>query len=418
MNAATQTPRSDFPASSRGNYGRVIVPTAALVMLATLPGRTHGLGLITEPLLADLKFDRVAFADVNLWATLVGSAFCFPAGWAIDRFGVRLVTVTMLIATGATAWALSFASGVFISLLAIVTLTRGFGQSALSVCSITAVGKWFPGRSGVAMGAYSLIMSVFFGATFAVIGKAVDVYGWRAAWSAMAMAILFVVTPLVALLLRNPRNEAAAKGAESEAKTGMEFGAALRTGAFWVFAGGVALYGLVSSGLGLFQQAVLAERGFDRESYVAVVSGTFGLSLIGQFGGGWLMARIGIGRLTALALLIYAAALAWLPFVVGRAQLWSFAVLMGVSGGIIIVVFFAVWSQAFGQRHLGHIQAAAQFLTVIMSAVGPRLFAECHQRYSSYSPILLTLAPTVLLFAWAAWRVKLPGAPNAASCPA
>jgi hypothetical protein len=87
---------------------------------------------------------------------------------------------------------------------------------------------------------------------------------------------------------------------------------------------------------------------------------------------------------------------------------------MGISGGIIIVVFFAVWGQAFGQRHLGRIQGAAQFVTVIMSAVGPRLFAECHKLYGSYSPILLTLAPTVLMFAVAAWRVKLPGAASKA----
>ena len=35
------------------NYGWVMVPVAALAMVATLPGRTHGLGMITERLLAD-----------------------------------------------------------------------------------------------------------------------------------------------------------------------------------------------------------------------------------------------------------------------------------------------------------------------------------------------------------------------------
>jgi MFS family permease len=409
---------SATPASSRSrfNYGWVIVPTAALVMLATLPGRTHGLGLITEPLLKDLNVDRVAFANVNLWATLIGSAFCFPAGWAIDRFGVRLVTVAMLVATGASAWALSYTSGAFFPLLAIVMLTRGFGQSALSVCSITAVGKWFPEKSGPAMGAYSLIMSVFFGATFGAVGWSIREHGWRMAWSGVAMALIFVIAPLVLLLLRDaPVVAKQTAGEDGALKSGLEFGAALRTPAFWIFAGATALYGLVSSGLGLFQQAVLAERGFDQKTYHAVLSGTFGLSLIGQFGGGWLMARMGVGRITALALTIYAAALAWLPFVSGQAQLWSFAALMGVSGGIIIVVFFAVWSQAFGQRHLGRIQAAAQFVTVIMSAVGPLLFAKVHAATGSYSGILLALAPTVLIFAVAAWRVKLPGATNPAS---
>jgi hypothetical protein len=34
-------------------------------MLATLPGRTQGLGLITEPMLRDLRIDRIAYANIN-----------------------------------------------------------------------------------------------------------------------------------------------------------------------------------------------------------------------------------------------------------------------------------------------------------------------------------------------------------------
>ena len=53
---------------------------AALIMVATLPGRTQGLGLITEPLLRDLHVDRVSYAQINLWATLLGAIVCLPAG--------------------------------------------------------------------------------------------------------------------------------------------------------------------------------------------------------------------------------------------------------------------------------------------------------------------------------------------------
>ena len=36
-------------------YGWVVLFVAAAAMVGTLPGRTQGLGLITEPLLADLR---------------------------------------------------------------------------------------------------------------------------------------------------------------------------------------------------------------------------------------------------------------------------------------------------------------------------------------------------------------------------
>src|SRR4051794_17429853 len=70
-------------------------------MVATLPGRTHGLGLVTEPLLADLGLGRVPFAALNFWATLLGSAFCLPVGCLIDRLGVRVVLTGVLVGLGA-----------------------------------------------------------------------------------------------------------------------------------------------------------------------------------------------------------------------------------------------------------------------------------------------------------------------------
>src|SRR5262245_48568111 len=81
--------------SARRSPGLVLlaihVVIAALAMVATLPGRTHGLGLITEPMLKDLALDRVDYATMNLWATLLGALFCLPCGWLLDRFGTRLV---------------------------------------------------------------------------------------------------------------------------------------------------------------------------------------------------------------------------------------------------------------------------------------------------------------------------------------
>ena len=64
--------------------GWINVVVAAVVMLATLPGRTQGLGLITEPMLRDLRLDRVTYANINLWATLLGAASaCRSAGCSI-----------------------------------------------------------------------------------------------------------------------------------------------------------------------------------------------------------------------------------------------------------------------------------------------------------------------------------------------
>jgi hypothetical protein len=54
---------------SRRYYGWLVPLVAAAAMVGTLPGRTQGLGLVTEPLLVDLKLDRLAWARLNFWAT-------------------------------------------------------------------------------------------------------------------------------------------------------------------------------------------------------------------------------------------------------------------------------------------------------------------------------------------------------------
>src|SRR5678815_3765514 len=103
-------------------YGWAILAVAALSMVGTLPGRTQGLGLVTEPLIADFGIDRVTFANINLWATLIGSLFCLPCGRVVDRFGARLVLTTVTAALGATVLAMTAAHGT-LALAAGVTFT-------------------------------------------------------------------------------------------------------------------------------------------------------------------------------------------------------------------------------------------------------------------------------------------------------
>ncbi|HET6899731.1 MAG TPA: MFS transporter, partial [Vicinamibacteria bacterium] len=103
-------------------YGWVSVGVAALAMVATLPGRTQGLGLVTEPLMRDLGIGRVAFAEINLAATLVGSLFCLGIGRLVDRAGSRVVLTVVTAALGVVVLAMSRVASAA-ALLVLVTLT-------------------------------------------------------------------------------------------------------------------------------------------------------------------------------------------------------------------------------------------------------------------------------------------------------
>ncbi len=71
-------------------YGWLIVVLAALAMVATLPGRTVGLGLITESLIAEFGMARTEYARLNMIATLLGTIGALIAGPINDRYGIRV----------------------------------------------------------------------------------------------------------------------------------------------------------------------------------------------------------------------------------------------------------------------------------------------------------------------------------------
>jgi MFS family permease len=408
--SSTISPTSfDWSADSGAiRLGWVNVVIGAVVMLATLPGRTQGLGLITEPLLADLRVDRIDYATINLWATLLGAAICLPIGRVFDRVGLRWTTAALTLVLALVVWRMSVLTGGLTTLFVLILLTRAIGQSALSVASITAVGKSFGARVGMAMGVYSVLLSVFFAIAFIAIGASVQTGGWRWAWTQVALGLAFVVTPAVVLFMREPGTTTAPEALSQQSVSGLTLAGALRTPAFWVFAGATSLFGLVSSGLGLFNEAILAERGFDQQTYHTFLAGSALIALVGQFGCGWMTLRWSMQRLLGMAMFLYALALVALPFIITAPQLWIFAALMGLSGGMITVMFFAIWRR-FGAAHLGRIHGAAQMLTVLASAIGPLLFAKCAAMTGSYAPAILILAPCVFLVGLAALRVELPG---------
>lgn len=411
-------------------YGWIVLMVAAAAMVGSLPGRTQGLGLVTEPLLADLHIDRVQYAALNFWATLIGSAGALGIGYAVDRLGSRIVLTAVLVSLGAVVCLMSQAVS-FAALAIWVALTRALGQSALSVVSLAIVGHWFVRRIDTAMAVYSVAISVGFMAAFPLVGWTVQSWGWRGAWLAVGLVIAAVLAPLAALVVRrspeaiglspdgslepNPGHDTR-RGMDRGGATDLPLGgytwtAALAMPSFWVFAIGTALYGLVASGIGLFNESILAERGFGPEIYYQTLAVTAMTALAGNFLGGWLSQRVPLGRLMGLSQILLAGGVFALPFVATLAHVMMWAAVMGVGGGLVMVLFFSVWGRLFGRMHLGRIQGVAQALTVVASAVGPLLFAWGVEWTGSYAVIFFVLAAVIAGAALAALVVSMPDPP-------
>ena len=401
------------PAGWNLYYGWVVVGVAALAMVGTLPGRSQGLGLITEPLLRDLAVDRVRFAEINFVATLVGSLFCFGIGGLVDRHGSRVVLTSLAVVLGVVVAATTSVHSAAM-LLVMITVTRGLGQSALSVVSLAMPGKWFRRQLTWAMGVYSLVLSIGFMLAFPAVGAIVQAQGWRIAWAWVGAALVFGLAPVAWLLVRrepemNAELEAPPAVAATEAADAT-LASALRSPAFWVFGIASSLYGLAASGIGLFNESILAERGFTPDVYYTALAVTAITGLAGNFVAGAWADRGSLRRVLVVAMLLLAGALAALPHVSTTAHVMAQAVAMGLAGGFVMVVFFSFWGKAYGRTHLGRIQGVAQALTVFASATGPLLLAWCADATGSYAVAFYALAATLMVLVVAALAVPVPAA--------
>jgi MFS family permease len=92
-------------------------------------------------------------------------------------------------------------------------------------------------------------------------------------------------------------------------------------------------------------------------------------------------------------------------------QAVAYAAGMGVAGGIVTVVFFAVYGHAYGRRHLGAIMAVVQAISVLASALGPVLLTAFKAQSGSSAGLFGVAAVLAVLLANACWIAPLPRRP-------
>jgi MFS family permease len=159
----------------------------------------------------------------------------------------------------------------------------------------------------------------------------------------------------------------------------------------------------------LFNESILAERGFGAGVYYETLVVTAMTGLAGNFIGGWIAGYMPLNRLMAISLFVLMGGLLALPHVSTHAMAMLWATSMGLGGGLVMVLFFSAWPRLYGRRQLGRIQGAAQALTVLASALGPLLLAACVEWTGSYRAMFYTLGGAVGIFGLAAVVSPMPG---------
>ena len=285
------------------------------------------LGLMTSVFLA-------AFAAVQL-----------PLGSALDRFGARWVTSTLLLA--AVAGSLVFALSTTLAGLTIGRALIGLGMAGVLMGALKAFAVWFEPRafatvSGLLVGIGSL------GALAAATPLALlaDAFGWRTVFAGGAVVTLLAAAA-IAIVVREPRGLARDEAAAGAARLADVF----RSGRFWRLAGLMfALAGLLFAYQGLWAGPYLTQRLGASPIETGNVLLVMGLTTsLGFLSAGPISTRVGLARTAGAGGALMVAGLAALLVVDPTWPRWAVAAVFAVIGlgGSANLLCFALARSSF-----------------------------------------------------------------------
>jgi len=376
-------------------------------MVATLPGRTVGLGLITEPLLGELGLTRTAFARMNLVATLLGSGCALVAGPLMDRWGTRcILSLTLLVLGGLVMMMSQWVTAATITLFLI--LTRGVGQSALSTVSVTVLGKRFKQDLAMAMAVFSVLVALGFSVAIVTAQAQIEVLGWREVWRVLGMGIVSLGLVCAVVFRSGATTEVASVHDATDVPDSFTLRQALGTPWFWVFSISMALYGGLLAAVSLFNESILLELGFGTLTFRYAMAGLMGAGLVGNLLAAWASKRFGVTPVLGSSLALLTLALLLYPYLQTQTQVIFHASIYGFCGGVFTVLFFTSFGQTFGPKHLGKIQGVAQALAVIASALGPWWLASHQEIEGSYFPAMSMMVIPFAIVTVLAWLTRMP----------
>lgn len=286
--------------------------------------------------------NRGSVTLIYSFALLLGGTAAPIAGWILDRFGLRTLTIVGVAAT-ALATAIGSQATELWHLYASLGVLMGFGSASLSgVLSSSLIGRWFPPhRLGVPLGIAWSAAGVGAMATFPTAQHLIVTEGWRHAYLVFAGVSLAFVPLLLFLPWRRIERGAldldpGLAPARGAAGPGPTVGEAVRDWPFWALTSSFALTSIGIFSLVPQTMVYLLEHGIDG-AYAAKALAVAGLlTPLGMVGFSWLADRGGRRRAAILAYGCSIAGVGALALVRGPDDdlfLWLYVLLFGGSMG-------------------------------------------------------------------------------------
>ena len=394
-------------------YGWVVV-VAFFVVGITLYGIHFSFGVFFKSIEGEFNLTRAATSAVLSTNVLLAGVCAFIAGWALDRYGPRIVTLLMGLFTGFSLLLTSQTNSLW-QLFITYGLLLSMGTGPLFVVPMSTVSRWFDKKRGLALGITGLgvglgtvIMAPF--ATY-LISK----LDWRMAYFVIGIIAWLIVIPLSRLLRKDPyeigaipdgikadsvdrRLQKSKNEKYSLQPAGLSLLQVFKTRSFWLVM--FTWLSLASCIFLVFTHLVphATDIGFSAGEAATVLSLIGGAAIAGRVLMGIASDRIGRKLTAIICALLQSGAMVWLIWAQDLWMLYLFALVYGFAFSGFSISMAALIGDTFGVRKIGSILGVLEIGFGVGAAIGSAVGGLIFDVTNSYFMAFL-LGAVVLLVA-------------------
>ena len=406
-------------------YGWVVVWVVFAALLVSAGVRAAPTVLI-NPLETELGWGRATISlAVSIGLLLYGLSGPV-AGWLMDRFGPKRLTVlglfiigvsTLLGATVTELWQLNLFWGVL----------SGVGTGIVApVLGATVANRWFVARRGLVLGILGAAASAGQLVSVPALMWLVVEVGWRWGTTFFALAVFAMIPPVLILMRDDPARmglrpygeeeetpaaEAspapepgtpvadAGSDADSEAEGGRgALSRAVRSPVFWLLSGSFFICGATSNGIvGVHFIPHSIDHGIPEVTAASVLALMGAMNFVGTIASGWLTDRFDPRKLLAIYYTGRGLSLLILPFVTDFSGLAVFAVFFGLDYIATVPPTVALVADRFGRVHVGTVFGWVFFAHQVGAALAAYLGGVARDSLGDYQLAFLSAGVLAIL---------------------
>jgi len=391
-------------------YGWVIV-VAFFIVYIIMMGTNTSFGVFFKSLESAFSLTRATTSAVYSGRMALGCVFSILGGWALDRYGPRIVLFLMglflglsMLLTGLTnaAWQLFVTYSLFFAM----------GSGATFVISSSTLLRWFDKKRGLALGIAgaggglgTVVIAPF--ATYLITS-----YDWRIAFIVLGIIAWIIIIPASRMLKKDPAEIGALPDGEKErpipggepkrAEMGRQVPEitllmTVRTFNFWLFA--LIWCSFAFAGFFILTHIVphATDIGFSATEAAAILS---------LFGGAMIGGRLVIGvladkmnrKMTAVVCsLVQAGFVVWLLWAQELWGLYLFALVYGFTQGGMNTALTALLGDTFDLTNMGKILGVLDVGFAVGASIGPVVGGYIYDVSESYSTAFLIVAAVMVV---------------------